>query len=74
MSSVTVSSFDDLRTGPINKSEYIDFGRRFFYVDRINGQDSVVQNTDPLVQVGTGYDQINFLQKFLFQANENLNF
>lgn len=74
LSSVTVASFDDLRTGSKNSPEYIDFGRRFFYVDRINNQDSVVRNSDPLVQVGTGYNQIDVLQKILFQANKNLNF
>jgi hemoglobin/transferrin/lactoferrin receptor protein len=74
LSSVTVSSFDDLRTGSKNRSEYIDFGRRFSYVERINNQDSVVRNSNPLVQVGTGYNQVDVLQKILFQANKNLNF
>jgi hemoglobin/transferrin/lactoferrin receptor protein len=74
LSSMTVSSFDDLRTGSKNRSEYIDFGRRFFYVDRINNQDSVVRNSDPLMQVGTGYNQVDVLQKILFQANKNLSF
>jgi hemoglobin/transferrin/lactoferrin receptor protein len=74
LSSVTVASFDDLRTGSKNRPEYIDFGRRFSYVDRINNQDSVVSNQNPLVQVGTGYNQVDVLQKILFQANRNLNF
>ncbi|MFK7950754.1 MAG: TonB-dependent receptor [Saprospiraceae bacterium] len=74
LTSFTVSNFDDLRTGSLNHSEYIDYGRRFFYVDRINGQDSVVRNNDPLVQVGTGYSQVDFMQKVLFQPRNDLNF
>jgi hemoglobin/transferrin/lactoferrin receptor protein len=74
LSSVTVSSFDDLRTGSRNKTEYIDYGRRFFYVDRINNKDSVIRNNNPLVQVGTGYNQIDILQKILFQPTKDLNF
>ena len=74
LTSFTVSSFDDLRTGSINRSEYIDYGRRFFYVDRINGQDSAVLNDNPLVQVGTGYSQVDIMQKILFQPRDDLNF
>jgi hemoglobin/transferrin/lactoferrin receptor protein len=74
LSSVTVASFDDLRTGSKNRPEYIDFGRRFSYVDRINNQDSVLKNNNPLVQIGTGYNQVDVLQKILFQATKKLNF
>ncbi len=74
LTSFTVANFDDLRTGSVNRSEYIDYGRRFFYVDRINGQDSVVRNDNPLVQVGTAYSQVDFMQKILFQPRNDLNF
>lgn len=74
LTSFTISSFDDLRMGSVNRSEYTDFGKRFFYVDRINGQDSVVQNENPLIQVGTGYSQVDFTQKILYQPGKYLNF
>lgn len=74
LTSMTASGFDDLRTGAQNRSEYSDFGKRFFYVDRINGQDSVVQNDNPLVQVGTAYNQVDLTQKILFQPNKRLSF
>lgn len=74
LSSFTISSYDDLRTGSVNRPEYNDFGRRFYYTERINGQDSVVFNNNSLVQVGTGYSQIDALQKILFQPTKYLNF
>jgi hemoglobin/transferrin/lactoferrin receptor protein len=74
LSSASASSFRDLKTGRNNRDEYIDYGRRFFYVDRINDQDSVVKNNNSLVQIGTAYSQVDLLQKFLFQPNKYLNF
>ncbi len=74
ITSASASSFGNLRTGRNNRAEYIDFGKRFSYVERINGQDSVVQNENPLIQVGTAYSQIDLLQKVLFQPNKYLNF
>ena len=47
------------------------------YVEVINGVDTVVTNSNPLVQTPTGYDQINFMQKaqktiyFLIVYNNN---
>lgn len=74
LTSMTVSSFDDLRTGSANRPEYPDYGKRFFYVDRINGQDSVVQNENPLIQVGTAYSQLDLTQKLLFKPRKDWRF
>ena len=71
LTSLSVSSFEDLRTGAVNHAEYSDYGKRFFYVDRINGQDSVVQNENPLIQVGTAYSQLDLTQKILFQPRKD---
>lgn len=72
LTSVTYSSFGDLRQGagrsPFNK----DFGRRNEYVTRINGTDSIVVNKDPNIQKYSGYDQIDLLQKFSFKQKENI--
>ncbi len=74
LSSFTVANFDDLRAGSVNRPEYANFGKRFFYVDRINNIDSVVLNKKPWVQIGTAYSQIDVLQKILFQPTKHLNF
>jgi hemoglobin/transferrin/lactoferrin receptor protein len=43
------------------------------YVKRINGIDSIIQNSNPRVQRFSGYEQINFLQKIRFKPTEHLD-
>lgn len=62
LSSMTHSSFGDLRMGRYGPAEYL----RPFSVQRQGGQDVVVANPDPLVQLGSGYSQINLMQKLRF--------
>jgi hemoglobin/transferrin/lactoferrin receptor protein len=70
LTSVSYTDFDDLRMGKHGPDDYL----RPEYVDTINGEDSIVQNENPLVQTPTGYDQINFLQKFRYEPKEDLSF
>ncbi|MBC8173299.1 MAG: TonB-dependent receptor [Chitinophagales bacterium] len=74
LTSVTISDFDDLKAGsvPNKDNEYGSFNFRPFYVETINGVDSIIINDDSTVQVQTGYTQYDILQKFLFQQNENV--
>jgi hemoglobin/transferrin/lactoferrin receptor protein len=69
LTSATRSVYDDLRMGSDGPEEYT----RPDYVDRQNGDDVIVINSDPDVQVQTGYDQWNAMQKISFQANEWTN-
>lgn len=69
-SSVSFTDFDDLRMGKHGPDDYL----RTEYVDIINGEDAIVTNPDPLVQVPTGYDQLNILQKVRYEPKENLSF
>ena len=62
--SITASNFGDLRQGSTRNPFYEDFGRRDWSVERINGMDSTVVNDDSNVQVGSGYEQLDLLQKF----------
>lgn len=71
LTSFTYSDFGDLRMGEKEGSAPF-FGKRDFYVDRINGKDSLVKNSDPYVQKFSGYTQYDLLQKFVFQQNSNL--
>jgi hemoglobin/transferrin/lactoferrin receptor protein len=70
LSSFTYSSFDDLKMGKNNGQEnYL----RPEYVERINGVDSIVKNSDPRVQRFSGYNQTNFLQKIRFKPTDKLD-
>ena len=68
--SITVSSFDDLRAGTNYNHEYITFGQTPFYVP--DGETGEVRaNSDPFIQRGTGYDQIDILQKIKWQVGKD---
>lgn len=72
LTSVSYSDYGDLRTGSRRQDDYPDFGKRFIYADRVGGQDVIVQNEDPNLQIGTGYSQMDLMQKFLYQPSENV--
>lgn len=65
------SDFDDLREGATHNSAYPDWGKRFYYAERINGKDSMVVNKTPNVQKPSGYSQYNVMGKLLYQPSEN---
>lgn len=83
---VTANDFGDLRSGTrdlkcdtCRSGKYDNFGDRPFYVERVNGKDSVFTNDDPDVQKLSGYRQIDLLEKFLlvsgnFRHTLNLQF
>jgi hemoglobin/transferrin/lactoferrin receptor protein len=64
LSSITYSKFDDLKMG---KHGGQDSYLRPEYVQRINGIDSIIRNTDPRIQRFSGYEQINLLEKIRFR-------
>ncbi len=66
--SLTYSDFGDLRMGKNPGSEG-RFGERPTYVDRINGRDSIVTNSDPYVQKFSGYQQMDVMSKTMFRPN-----
>ncbi|MDY8137105.1 TonB-dependent receptor [Aquimarina sp. 2201CG5-10] len=70
LTSMSYTDFDDLKMGSNGPDDYL----RTEFVERINGEDVVVQNDDPEKQVFTGYDQVNFLQKINYMPNENWDF
>jgi hemoglobin/transferrin/lactoferrin receptor protein len=76
LTSLTFSDFGDMHSGksdnPFNK-DYKDLFDRDEFVERINGQDSVVKNNDPSLQRFTGYSQMNALQKFRFSPASGIN-
>lgn len=73
LTSFTYSKFGDLWQGA-NREPFVgSFGARPWYQERINGKDSMVVNKDTNLQVGSGYSQIDLLQKFMFKQNDYVN-
>ncbi|SDK84095.1 hemoglobin/transferrin/lactoferrin receptor protein [Salinimicrobium catena] len=67
LTSLSYSDFGDMKMGSHGPEEYL----RPEYVVRRDGQDVVVENDDPKVQVPTGYDQVNFLQKVRYRPTQD---
>lgn len=74
VTSVTYVDYDDLRAGGNRPDLHPDLGKREFYVYRLEDVDQWRQNADPNLQRGTGYSQLDFLQKVKYQPSEELYF
>ncbi|MCH2046879.1 MAG: TonB-dependent receptor, partial [Saprospiraceae bacterium] len=77
LTSVTYAVFDDLRAGRVKiDTNMARYWNRYFYAeyDPIDSLDIVRINENPNVQVGTGYNQFDVLQKFRFRPNDHLDF
>lgn len=70
LTNVSYTSFNDLRMGSHGPNDYL---RRNF-VARINNEDVMVQNSNPLVQRQSGYNQYNIMQKVRFEPYNSLSF
>ena len=70
LTSVSYTDFGDLKMGKYGPDDYL----RPEYVETINGEDVIVTNDDPRLQVPTGYDQINAMQKIRFMPSDNWDF
>ena len=73
LTSFTFSDFGDLRAGNLHTPYDTAFGKRYFYVDRINGRDTMISNPDPNVQVYTGYSQYDITEKILFKQSDKVS-
>ncbi len=73
VTSVTYSVFGDLKSGK-NQNPFYDkpYGLRSYYVERINGKDSLMKNQSPHVQKQSGYTQYDLLQKIAYKSSENV--
>lgn len=74
VTSITYVNYDDLRSGANRPEEFEKFGKREYYVLRLEGEDQRRQNSDPNIQKGTGYSQLDFLQKIKFQPSEKKSY
>lgn len=74
LTSFSYSSFGDLKSGTNQNPFYTtSYGERPYYVERLNGKDSLVKNSNRYLQKQSGYTQYDILQKFLYQQNEHLS-
>ncbi|MEL6390199.1 MAG: TonB-dependent receptor [Bacteroidota bacterium] len=71
LTSVTAVDFDDLRSGSRRDSRFPDFGKRLLFQDRIGNEDVISRNPNPNIQIGTGYGQLDLLQKFSWVPSAN---
>ena len=67
LTSFSYSTYGDLRMGSWRRHGSATWGLDSLYVLRRDGVDEVKINGDPEVQVGSGYSQQDWLQKFRFQ-------
>ncbi len=73
--SITYSSFQDLRAGRVKTSENMAlYWNRYFYAARNDSADYVAINENPNVQVGTRYSQLDAIQKLRFRPKDGLEF
>lgn len=73
LTSISYASFGDLRQGSKRSEAIGNLGYRPWYVSTINGVDSMVVNADSSLQVGSGYNQYDVLQKFSFKQKQGLS-
>jgi hemoglobin/transferrin/lactoferrin receptor protein len=70
VSSFSRYNFGDLQMGSRGPEEFL----RQSYVVSSNGVDEVVNNPNPRIQVPTGYQQSNLMQKLRFSPNDSWDF
>ncbi|MCX7974370.1 MAG: TonB-dependent receptor plug domain-containing protein, partial [Candidatus Aminicenantes bacterium] len=63
VSSISYFDFDHLRQGSHGPNDYL----KPFYVERIDGVDRVITQSDPKLQIPSAYSQMNLMQKIRFQ-------
>ncbi|MCB0845495.1 MAG: TonB-dependent receptor plug domain-containing protein, partial [Bacteroidetes bacterium] len=70
VTSISSWDFDHLRQGSHGPDDYL----KPFYVQRQDSMDRVITQEDPLLQIPSGYSQLNLMQKVRLQPNENWDF
>ena len=61
--SISKSEYGDLRMGENRRHGDSAWGLVSYYIETIDSIDVVTENADPHLQVGTGYDQTDFMHK-----------
>jgi len=67
VSSISHWNYGHLRQGRHGPADYL----KPFYVERRNGEDQIVAQEDPLLQIPSAYSQLNLMQKVRFKPSSN---
>ncbi len=70
VTSISSNDYGHLRMGSHGPDDYLVP----YYVQRADSVDMIFTNSDPLLQIPSGYTQKNIMQKFTFKATDNLEF
>ncbi|MEX6626626.1 TonB-dependent receptor plug domain-containing protein [Tenacibaculum salmonis] len=73
LTSISHSSFGDLKMGKNRTHGFNDWGKVFFYSDNLNGNytENPKKNKDVNLQKNTGFSQTDFLQKLFIPLSKN---
>ncbi|MCE3229144.1 MAG: hypothetical protein K0S32_3695 [Bacteroidetes bacterium] len=78
LTNITYTDFDDLLSGATKLPGYYKGWDRVYYQKRFGNRDSMVLNENDNLQVGTGYSQLDIMQRFLLKTgnflSHNINF
>lgn len=72
LTNINWSDFGDLLSGRFRNRGDTAFGKRYYYVERINGKDSMLVNSNPDLQRGSAYQQLDFMQRINFKQNDDI--
>lgn len=70
LTSITYKNLGDIRIGSRRDSELGSWGEMLHYVDQVNGVDSTISNDNPLIQLNSGYSQMDILQKIRYTPSQ----
>jgi hemoglobin/transferrin/lactoferrin receptor protein len=73
-SSATYKQYGDIKMGENRSHGFNDWGKVYHSIINSNNTDSVFANTNPSLQKGLGYEQVDLIQKLLYQPTKNLSF
>jgi hemoglobin/transferrin/lactoferrin receptor protein len=72
LTSISNSQFGDLMSGKTALAGGTKAWDRVYYVERLNDRDSLIANSNKFRQRGSGYRQMDLMQKFNFKTGEHL--
>ncbi len=67
---LSYSQFGDLRQGRLGLGRDRKMWEKNYFTTRLNNRDTMLLNTSPLIQLNSGYTQLDFLQKVLFKSSD----
>ena len=73
ISSFTYKQFGDLKMGRNRAHGFSNWGLNTYSVNTIDFKDSIIVNENPHIISGVGYNQIDILNKILFNFKPNVN-